>query len=73
MTGMWSRWAARRRLVGLGFLTGAAVAIAIAVLVWSAGGGWLTVFPIIATAALLVLAGYAFADAAKYARLAAGR
>jgi uncharacterized membrane protein len=70
---MWSRWAARRRLVGLGFLTGAAVAIAAAFLVWVVGGGWLIIFPILVTAALLVLAGYAFVDAAKYARLAAGR
>lgn len=37
MTGMWSRWAARRRLTGLTLLGLAAVAIATAVLLYTLG------------------------------------
>lgn len=37
MTGMWSRWAARRRLTGLAFLGLAAVATAAAVLLFTVG------------------------------------
>lgn len=69
MTGMWSRWAARRRLAGLGFLTGAAVAIAIAVLAFTVElapiVGALAAFALVLT----VHAGFEFYDAAKYARL----
>lgn len=69
MTGMWSRWAARRRLAGLGFLTGAAVAIAVAVIAFTIDlaplVGALVAFALV----LVVHAGFEFWDAVKYARL----
>lgn len=70
MTGMWSRWAARRRLVGLAFLTGAAAAIAIAVLLFTLGHGYWSGALTVTATALLIHAGYEFWDAAKYSRLA---
>lgn len=70
MTGMWSRWAARRRLAGLAFLTGAAVAIAVAVLVFTIElaplVGGLVAFALV----LIVHALFEFYEAHKYARLA---
>lgn len=37
MTGMWSRWARERRITGLIYLTGAAIALAVAVLLFTRG------------------------------------
>lgn len=68
MNGMWRRWAQRKRLVGVAYLGGAAIALAVAFLVWAVGGGWLVGFPILAFALLIVLAGYAFIDAHRYAK-----
>ncbi|MFJ6429680.1 hypothetical protein [Microbacterium maritypicum] len=70
MTGMWARWVARRRLVGLGFLTGAAVAIAVAVLLFTLGRGFWSGALVVTATACLVHAGFEFHDATKYARLA---
>ncbi|WP_136032525.1 hypothetical protein [Microbacterium sp. PF5] len=70
MNSMWSRWARRRRIAGLTFLAGAAIAIALAVLAFTIElapvSGALAAF----AAALIVHAGFEFIDAAKYERLA---
>ncbi len=69
MTGMWRRWARRRRIVGLGYLTLSAVTIAIAFLVYTTGtlpvAGLLAGFAL----ALILNAVFEFAQAARYARL----
>lgn len=70
MSGMWRRWARRKRLFGVIYLGGAAVALAGAVLLWSIGGGWLVGFAVLAVALLVVLAGYAFIDAHRFAKQA---
>jgi len=67
---MWSRWARRSRLTGLAFLTGAAVAIAAAALLWVIGVGWLTGVLAAFSCALIVHAGFDFHTAHKYERLA---
>lgn len=69
MTGMWARWARRRRIVGLIYLILTAVATAVAFVLYITGD----------TAACGVLAGFAlaltisavfeFVQAARYARL----
>lgn len=68
MNGMWRRWAQQKRLVGVIYLGGAALALAGAVLLWSIGGGWLVGFAVLAVALLIVLGGYAFIDAHRYAK-----
>lgn len=70
MSDMRKRWAARRRLAGLVFLGGAAVAIAIAVLLFTLGHGYWAGALAVTAAAFLVHAGFEFFDAYKYARLA---
>lgn len=67
---MWSRWAARRRLVGLGFLTLAAVAIAIAVIAFTIDLAPLVGALVAFAMVLIVHAGFEFYEAHKYARLA---
>lgn len=73
MTGMWRRWARRRRIIGLAFLGSAAVAIAVAVLLWfHASGPFTGLFvgtAIGAAVALLILTCIEFARAHKYTRL----
>lgn len=69
MTGMWRRLARRRRVVGLTYLTLAAVAMAIAVLMFTIGAGLVSGFLGVITAALVVTAGVEFARAARYERL----
>lgn len=69
MSGMWRRWARTRRLIGLSFLGTAAVAFAVAVLLFSNGHGF---FSGVLAGAALGLASYAgveFAWAFKYSRL----
>lgn len=70
MTGMWEAWARRRRILGLGFLTGAAVAIAVAVLLFLLGHGDWSGALVVTAAALIVHAGFEFFDAHKYTRVA---
>lgn len=70
MSSMWSRWARRHRITGLGFLTGAAVAIAVAVLLFTLRHGYWSGALIVTAIACLIHAGFAFYDATKYARLA---
>ncbi len=69
MTGMWRRWARRRRFVGLGYLTLSAAAIAVAFLMYTVGDsmsvGVLAGFAL----ALILTAVFEFALAARYARL----
>ena len=69
MSGMWRRWARVRRLIGLTYLTIAAVALAIAVLVFTLGygivAGTLTGISIMFTAAAAI----EFFMAAKYIRI----
>lgn len=71
MSGMWSGWARRRRLAGLTFLTGAAVATAAAVLLFTLGVWPFTILFGVLAVALIVLAGIEFAWARKYAQLEA--
>lgn len=70
MTGMWDRWARRHRITGLVYLTGAAVAIAVAALLFFAGHGYWSGALIVTATACLIHAGFEFHDGAKYARLA---
>ena len=70
MSGMWRHWARRRRLVGLTYLTLAAIALAVAVLIWSVGASVMAGLLTLAVVALLVLAVIEFAYARKYSRLA---
>ena len=70
MTTMWKRWAARRRVLGVSFLGGAAVAIAIAFLLFMLGQGYWSGALLVTATALLIHAGFEFFDARKYARLA---
>lgn len=68
MSDMWSRWARRHRLIGLGFLTGTAVAIAIAVLAFT-----IELAPLVGALAAFALvmvihAGFEFHTAHKYAK-----
>lgn len=69
MSGMWSRWAARRRLAGLAFLGCAAVAIAAAVLLLTIGDSMPASFLLGLGASLAISAVYQFATAARFARL----
>ena len=69
MNVMWSRWARQRRLTGLAFLTGAAVAIAVAALLFFLGAGYLSGAAGVTATALIVHAGYEFFEATKYWRL----
>jgi hypothetical protein len=66
---MWERWARHRRIVGLAYLTGAAVAIAIAVLLFITGHGFWSGALIVTATAAIIHAAFAFVDAHKYARL----
>ncbi len=72
MSGMWSRWARVRRIVGLSYMGGAAVAIAVAVLLFTLQEP-LTVFLggalMGAALGLVILAGIEFWWGWKYARL----
>lgn len=68
MTAMWSRWARRKRLLGLAYLTTTALAIAGAVLLWAIGAGLLVLIPGAIGCVSLVLATDAFATANRYAR-----
>lgn len=69
MTGMWFRWAARRRLAGLAFLGGAAVALAAAVLLLTIGDSMPASFLLGFGASLVIGGVYQFATAAYVARL----
>lgn len=69
MNGMWRRWAQQRRLVGVISLGATAVAIAAAFLMWALGAAWSAALVAIVAVALLVLAGFAFYDAHRFAKL----
>lgn len=71
MSGMWRRWARRRRLVGISFLTLTAISLGVAVLLFFTGHGFLAG---VTGGAALGLCSYAvveFVWAAHYARLGA--
>lgn len=81
MSGMWRRWAQRKRLVGVIYLGTAAIALAVAVLLVMVGIslpltdtaskvtlGAVGAFAALSTVGLIVLAGYAFIDAHRYAK-----
>lgn len=70
MSGMWSRWAQRQRLIGIILLGAAAVAIAVAVLLWLIGAGWTVIFPAILALGFLIVAGEQLAVGHRYAKLA---
>lgn len=72
MTGMWSRWARERRITGLIYLTGAAIAGAVAVLLFTLHAPielTLSALMSLGAVALVILAVIEFAWARKYARL----
>lgn len=69
MSGMWERWARRCRLVALGFLAAAGVSVAVAVLLFSIGHGYLSGALIVTSCALLVHASFELWDAYRYAKL----
>lgn len=73
MTGMWSRWARERRITGLVYLTGAAIALAVAALLFTLNAPIehaLSALMALGAIALIILAIIEFTWARKYARLA---
>lgn len=69
MTGMWSRWARRHRITGLGFLVGAAVSIATAALLFTLGENKPASFALGLGLSFVATAVIQFVKAANYARL----
>lgn len=70
MSSMWEEWASRRRLVGVVFLGGAAVAIAVAVVLFLTSAWAFVTVPAVTALTLTIHAGFEFIDAHRYARLA---